>query len=667
MARSTGFRAPATSGEVTFRRNLGSNAPDLIANLVVTSTIGAIEELVANSYDADANRVDIEYGQEASTLVIRDDGTGMSHDGLRSFYRLGDSPKIKEPISPSGRPRIGKFGVGTILLKSLCQEYELTTERGGQRTIVTERLEEKVSSDTQITGRTESTIKDAHGTQLVLRNLRFKSNGGDSTAAPFSLAELKRKLQWDLPILPDFSIYLNGEKIESKSVENGTTFSLDTKGTHMGQVRGNLYLTAKKAVMPGIHVYVNGRKVGDPKTFIDERSLATLDRVVGIVHADGLEKAILFDRGRFREDHPGVVEFGRMIEKAMKQVEQYRRSEGGRSVRGRIIARRKDFLNRARIRLSGVEGSGIDKTTKVGFESYDDRTLPGKFDQDGNKLTINDRYPTLVIDASTTPANYAPAIIAAMIDTIAMRSGSLPGFLRLRADLWSRVRPATDSEDQRSEIHPLVVYALNDLARVSGYRVGELRYLADAGAIPMREDGIVGRDFSEAAHALHGFRTLYGIVYDSLAEAKDESVNVASGISPLIERIHGILESIEESVKPFVRPFGESGAQPAYLVEETCAQEVYDLLRSPACDARKRAYDPAGAFTTLYHRSFTIPQLAKATGSTLENVSQVIGYAKQARLKIEATRTTPASFSFGDYVGVMQVKRKSDHGSKTLR
>jgi len=302
------------SKQVVFQRDLGENAPDLIANLVISGTIPAIEELVANSYDADATRVDIEFNPKEDVLTIRDDGIGMAaDDGLEGFYRLGDSHKLKHPISPGGRTRIGKFGVGTILIKYLCGEYELVTEKDGRRTVIKEELEDIVSSKKQIPG-VESKSDQGSGTQITMRKLKFS---GDED---FSLDELRNRLQWDLPILPDFSLFVNNEKVSSKTIENADTFRVSTKGEHMGEITGNIYSTKRATKMAGIHIYVNGRRVGDPRTLLKSVVRhALVDRLVGIIHADGLEEAILFDRGRFREDHPGVRELNKTVHEAIRQ------------------------------------------------------------------------------------------------------------------------------------------------------------------------------------------------------------------------------------------------------------------------------------------------------------------------------------------------------------
>ena len=112
------LKVKENSSERTIIRKVGKNIPGLIADLAESSKIASIEELVANSYDSDAQTVVIDY-EEGNYLKVTDDGCGMSSEDLDNFFRIGDSVKLKEPISPKGRRRMGKFGIATLLISDL--------------------------------------------------------------------------------------------------------------------------------------------------------------------------------------------------------------------------------------------------------------------------------------------------------------------------------------------------------------------------------------------------------------------------------------------------------------------------------------------------------------------------------------------------------------------
>ncbi len=656
---------PLVKKSVTFNRNLGRNAPDLIANLVVSGTIPALEELIANAYDADATRVNLEYRPELDALLLKDNGSGMTaENGLESFYRLGDSPKIKEPVSAAGRTRIGKFGVATILLRSLCDSYKLTTIQDGRKTIIHERLEERVSSDKPITGREVSIESDAHGTALLLKGLKFTE--GDN----FSLAELKRRIQWDLPLLPDFQVYVNGEAVQSKQIESATIFKIDTDGKHMGSIKGNLYLTNKKALMTGVHVYVNGRKIGDPKTFLRQDRLSMRDRIVGIVHADNLEEAILFDRGRFREDHPGVVELGKTLAKAAGVIEQYTRDTSERSMVNKVQGQRGRITQKAVSQLVRAKVEGIDKNTSVEFSDDIDPIVPGRHYPDTNTIYLNNKHPSLVPTSVTTIPRYEQAVIGAVIDALALEEtergkSPLQEFLKRRGELWEQLQATSERETAKGEIHPMVMYQLSDLGRLSTKGLGVMRYLAEGEVFPMHEEGVLGRDFLEAQRAMHGFATLYEIVHDKLSEQNGNSRS-PTNLTTVMERFHAILDKAGKKSEPFVYRADDKAPRPAYVVEQMCADRVYSLLRSPAVDMRRSDANPEQVFSDAYNEAYTIPELARTAGIKIDEVTKVLGLAKQRGLNIAInTKSTPVRFRFGDFVRVYQIGRKEAYERST--
>jgi hypothetical protein len=78
----------------------------------------AVEELVANSFDAGAQHVAVLlspnlHAQDATITVI-DDGDGMGIEGLKQHWLIGVSNKRKLGKLPRGRQQIGQFGIGKL-------------------------------------------------------------------------------------------------------------------------------------------------------------------------------------------------------------------------------------------------------------------------------------------------------------------------------------------------------------------------------------------------------------------------------------------------------------------------------------------------------------------------------------------------------------------------
>ena len=131
--------------KLVLRRKAGRNLGQILAKQIARGTIPSLEEFIANAHDADATHVNIEYDAERDRCVIEDDGTGMGDEGLEAFYDLGNSPKQKNRVTPKGRHCIGKFGIATILLESLANEYTLETCQKGKRRVTTEKFDKKGS------------------------------------------------------------------------------------------------------------------------------------------------------------------------------------------------------------------------------------------------------------------------------------------------------------------------------------------------------------------------------------------------------------------------------------------------------------------------------------------------------------------------------------------
>ena len=87
----------------------------------------ALAELIKNSYDADANRVEINFGLDR--IEVSDNGLGMDLDEFRTrWMRVGSPHKAIEAKSQElGRPLTGSKGVGRLAAQFLGSRIELQT------------------------------------------------------------------------------------------------------------------------------------------------------------------------------------------------------------------------------------------------------------------------------------------------------------------------------------------------------------------------------------------------------------------------------------------------------------------------------------------------------------------------------------------------------------
>ncbi|MBW3017399.1 ATP-binding protein, partial [Candidatus Woesearchaeota archaeon] len=485
-------------GNARLKRSLGSDIVDRISELAISDTYSALIELLANSYDADASRVDLAYD---GTMSVSDDGDGMTPKDLESFYRLGDSPKRTETVSPKGRTRIGKYGVATILLKYLTREYTLVTQKGGIESVVHEKFEGRLSPAKEIPFKTKRVDKKLHGTTISLSGLNFDVREDD-----FELSELINRIQWELPLLPDFTVYVNGEQVKSKSIENAVEFRIDEQRERMGRVHGSFYFCRRPTPMAGIHVYVNGRRVGDPKTFLgnsEKLRAGQQTRVVAVLHADDLEKAILFNRRMFKEDDAGYKKLRQLASKALYKIRNYVESHSV-SNRGQYIENRMSVLiDKIRKRLVSGGVREITAETQFKFSTDIKRMFPGKYEQAANIFYFNKDFPSLSVEMYRTAQQYELALLNAVVDTLAYRRAhrkqkkSIDTLVAERHGIWHELGNTRGYETTPDKIHPMRVYTLAELARFSDRSIGALRNLVQSGLLQHIDDKVVGSSFIE--------------------------------------------------------------------------------------------------------------------------------------------------------------------------
>src|SRR5205085_161941 len=105
--------------EETINVGISNEIVTLLSQQLYQSPLKAIEELVVNSYDADAPRCHL-YVPDPATLnaaggflAIYDDGLGLSAAGMKDLWHVGRSDKRSEEIARARkRKQIGKFGIG---------------------------------------------------------------------------------------------------------------------------------------------------------------------------------------------------------------------------------------------------------------------------------------------------------------------------------------------------------------------------------------------------------------------------------------------------------------------------------------------------------------------------------------------------------------------------
>jgi HSP90 family molecular chaperone len=91
----------------------------------------ALVELVKNSYDADATKIEIEVYTNSQPPYIRiaDNGCGMTQNDIKTkWLRIGFSEKKDKTVSERGRRKTGEKGIGRISADRIGSILELRTK-----------------------------------------------------------------------------------------------------------------------------------------------------------------------------------------------------------------------------------------------------------------------------------------------------------------------------------------------------------------------------------------------------------------------------------------------------------------------------------------------------------------------------------------------------------
>lgn len=227
----------------------------------------AIEELVANSFDAFAKKVYVYLkGKFVSDYVlVWDNGNSMDVEGLKHLWLIAESPKTGEEriAQEEGLPDraiIGKFGIGKLASYSIGDEIVHICRRNSEFLLVHVNYGDFLDRDDKSKSLSN---KEPHTTPIrkiteaeaeqIIKSLFNETLFDEEETKPLSyidffnqehwtlaiIGKLKKELKqgrllWILgngmPLRPDFEIFVNDEKVESKLESNAkTAWNFDTE------------------------------------------------------------------------------------------------------------------------------------------------------------------------------------------------------------------------------------------------------------------------------------------------------------------------------------------------------------------------------------------------------------------------------------------------------
>lgn len=140
--------ANQNSGEEVFRPY--ARLITILGDQLITNKIVAVNEIVKNSYDADAAKVTVRFfnfenwgkqskANEKPIIEIEDNGTGMSIETIRTVWLRPATPnklnikKGKNRFTTKGRLMQGEKGIGRFAVHKLGETIEIYTKASGKK------------------------------------------------------------------------------------------------------------------------------------------------------------------------------------------------------------------------------------------------------------------------------------------------------------------------------------------------------------------------------------------------------------------------------------------------------------------------------------------------------------------------------------------------------
>jgi len=158
----------------------------LLGRESVSNEIVALFELVKNSYDADAETVEITFdntSKAGGTIRVKDNGNGMTFEDFKNRWMIvGTESKEKDTISRKGRRVVGEKGVGRFSTEKLAKHITLISNPAEKKEKIVVKINwDDYEKDGIIFDQIENPVviesrdnENDHGLEIILDGLRDK-------------------------------------------------------------------------------------------------------------------------------------------------------------------------------------------------------------------------------------------------------------------------------------------------------------------------------------------------------------------------------------------------------------------------------------------------------------------------------------------------------------
>lgn len=334
----------------------------------------AVAELIANSYDADAEKVEIRLYEDACgerRIEVIDDGIGMDFNEINEkFLRIGrNRRKEGADKSPSGKRKVtGKKGLGKLALFGIGEIIEVVTVKKGSGKKTTFVMNWKELTSTQGGGdyrpsyKNEECDKELSGTTIVLKKLRRLSEF-DKNGFAVSLSKLFNFFDADFRcwvyLNDDEGLEVNNElkyeNVGSRQFEWNLPKFLEDVGIKYEikqEIRGKIISTEKplRPGLRGITFFANGRLVNRPEFFGVSESSHVFSYLTGWLNVDFVddmeEDVISTNRQSLNWELSEISGLRKLLAECLRYIERDWRSR-------RKESREKAIAERGKVDIQG--------------------------------------------------------------------------------------------------------------------------------------------------------------------------------------------------------------------------------------------------------------------------------------------------------------------------
>ena len=191
--------------------DFGPELLQLLGPNLYTNIYYVLGEIIANAYDADAENVYIIYNPTKNSIIIEDDGNGMSYNEINNkFLPIGVKTRTNNDNSLTPikkRKKMGRKGIGKLAALSVSDYIKIISQKDGEKSgcILSLDISKKNENGKyELPSIDESKIEFIHisnnksGSAIIMENSRYKLHDNIQSARrnislifPFACKEFK--------------------------------------------------------------------------------------------------------------------------------------------------------------------------------------------------------------------------------------------------------------------------------------------------------------------------------------------------------------------------------------------------------------------------------------------------------------------------------------------